>query len=111
MGIIFENNLSITPISGITLNVYVGGDDGQVCSGPPFVSANTLTTNVGATSICNATHLYGDSTFANYLTSNGWNNNPINQLAVLEVGTSTIRMANVQNGGLTLELYNSCYSC
>jgi len=97
--------------SGITLNVYVGGDNSQVCYGPPAVSAHTLTTNRGATSLCDATHLYGDSTFANYLTANDWNNNPVGDVSVLVVGQNTIRRAEVKNGGLTLQLFDSCYSC
>lgn len=94
----------------INLNLYVGGDNSQTCYGPPFVTAHVLTTNLGATSLCNATILYGDSAFASYLVTNGWTDG--NNVSVKMVDSSTIRVGLVQNNETEIIFNtNQCITC
>ncbi len=94
----------------ISLNVYVGGDNTQTCYGPPFVTAHVLTTNLGATSLCNATILYGDSAFASYLVTNGWTD--ATSVSVKMVDSSIIRIGLVQNNETEILFTNNqCITC
>jgi hypothetical protein len=111
------NTPTLTPTStpeplGPAVDIYFAGDSSQNCYGPPLAQQYTLHLNYGATSLCNASYLIGDSTFASILTSYGWNGNPATSLAVREVGTTIYRVGGVSNGGSRVSFNgNPCTSC
>lgn len=100
-----------TTMAPIQLNVYVGGDYNQTCYGPPFVEAHVLTTGPNTTSLCDATILYGDEAFANYMRAFGWFDQ--NAMAVKMVDSSTLRVGLLSNNEteITFESINLCTNC
>lgn len=97
------------PSLPLSINIYAGSGGPVVCYGPPLVEAHVLTTNPGATSLCDATILYGDAAFAAYMTSFGWFDGQ--GMTVRIVGTSTIRAGGSLQNGQTQILLDSLVLC